>query len=164
MSAEERLFIFDGTKVCDTSIILKSIVKNYDSENLLYLEKDRKLTITKDDIEMTKFTFQLEENGYDLQNEIEEAYDIKDQFAFENCKYGERINSGYLQLINLFFNIYLHKSDNLIVAIDLIEQNLHELLRVKLVKDILKFKKVKRLIITTYSQSILECFSNNIFN
>lgn len=132
-------------------------------ENVLFFPARRRLTITKEDIEkLDTMSKLLNENT--LKDLIEKRYDISDPFAFEHCKHGQYINSGYLQLINFWYNIALFEKQDVIVLIDLIEVSLHPLIQEVFIQGLLEFNKIKKLIITTHSPFIIQEFKDEVIN
>lgn len=157
---KKKLEIYTSDKISDfynkDLIFLK---EQYEKKNnVLYFPANRKLLIkteqinTDDERVMNKLAYG---KNFTLKELIEYSYDMKDPFAFENCGYGEKIHCGYLQIMNILYQIKLSNYSDLIVIIEHIENNLHPLIQYKFIFDLFHHEKVKTLICSSFSEYIL---------
>lgn len=154
---KDRLNIIIGDNGSGKTKVLE-LLKDYyieNGENVLYFSSDRFIEFGKEDMDAYDVSEKLLGKN-SLRERIELAYDISDPFSYEEIEYGKHIDCGYLQLINFFYKIAIDPRDNLIVIIDYIERSLHLLIKRQIINDLLKFLKIKNMIISIYSPSIVE--------
>lgn len=160
---DNNLIIFtgmNGSGKTETMKLLQQYFKD-NGEHVIYFPEDRILQINEKDMLSIDVANALL-GQCSLKKSIEKRYDIEDQFAFEGCKKGEFINSGYLQLINFFYYLSACCNSDSIVIIDNIERSLHMIIQKVLLEDMLGLFNMKKLIITTYSPMIIKEHRKNV--
>lgn len=135
-------------------------------KDMLYFPFDRKITIDKEDLIRPYDVMRQLEGKSPLIKVIEQAYDLNDPFRYQEWEKGNRIISGYEQVMNLIFSILKYSNSNTTIVIDHFEQKLHELLARKLLNDLLggELFVFKQLIITTYRSSLLDQFKDYVIS
>lgn len=156
---ENTLSVIHGTNGTGKTKTLELLKEYFEEkgENVIYFEADRNFTVKEEDVKALMMTnILLEENDPFTKCGIKlEKLHFFDQ-------YGEHITSGFMQLINLFCNIYFAEKDSIII-IDNIERSLHISIQRIIIDVLLDIKKVKKLIVVTYSPSIVaECSKDEV--
>jgi len=124
------------------------------SNEVLYLSVDRKILVSKKEIETYEIMNKL--IGLKINRKIvEESFDCSDPFRWEDWEKGNEITCGYEQLISIIFFILLNE-DKKILIIDHIEQNLHIAVALHLIKTISNNFNFSNFIFTAYQDYILE--------
>ena len=150
----------NGTKKLDQYLKEKNI--DLVSSDVLFFPIDRKITISKEEIEKYEsveyvMMGKLTNTHYITREDTEAAFDIHDPFHWEDWEIGKNIACGYEQILNMIFSIISSKNKKILV-IDHLEQNLHVLTTIYFLNNLLNNKNFTDIIITTYQPSILERF------
>lgn len=136
--------------------LIRKIKDYYKSLNdVLYFSEDRRITISKEIMESVD-TMRALLNIEPLKDSLSKSLDIYDYFALENLQYGQPINSGYLQLINLYYNIAMTPT-KLSLIVERVELNYHITLLNYILSSFLDSKittKFHNIIVTTYDEKI----------
>ena len=149
---DNELTIIHGANGSGKTQILNLLNEYFtkERENILFFPYNRILTI-KDEQLLSVYTMLKVIGENDLFSKYGLKYELVDNL---NAYYEYPIFSGFFQLINFVCNIMLGP-DNQIVLIDEIENNLSITIQRNLIKDLIEIKKIKKLIVTTHSPSIL---------
>jgi len=129
--------------------------KNIDlnSNEVLYLPIDRKILVSKEEIEAYEVMSKLIDEKFNRKN-IENMFSISDPFRWNAWRKEKVITSGYEQLLSIIFFILLNGNKKVLV-IDHIEKNLHVLTTIYLIRVILNNFNFSDFIFTTYQESVL---------
>jgi predicted ATP-dependent endonuclease of OLD family len=149
-----KTIIINGFNFSGKTRLLEAIRDDYISngENVLYFETNRRLSISKDDMDSI-CVYQKLTLGFDILDGIQQSFDMSDPFILEEMKVGDLIHCGYMQLVNLFFSLErFHQKDKrkIILIIDNFELNLHPLVQRHLIKILNDYKIIKKIILSTY--------------
>jgi len=127
-------------------------------DDVLYFPIDRKISISKEDIEKYnslgyEIMGKLTNTNFITREKIESAFDISDPFKWEDWKIGNEITCGYEQILNMIFSALINNKK--ILIIDHLEQNLHLLSALFLGKIFILHGNFSHIILTTYQDVIL---------
>ena len=153
---ENKYSIIIG-KNCSGKTVILNLYKNYFEEknfNVIYFPTYRTLQVSKEEIQAFDVLRKLS-NKPTIIEYLNEACDMKDDFALDNYIPGNTITCGYLQMINFLYTISyaIQKNKNnkpFILLIDNFELNLHVLMRYKFLNDLLSWVNIDKIIVTTY--------------
>ena len=153
-----KLTILTHDKTYDggTDRLLSHCNKNnivLNGKEVLYLPIDRKILVSKEEIEAYEIMSKLMGEKFNRKN-IENIFSISDPFRWNAWRKEKVITSGYEQLLSIIFFILLN-SNKKILVIDHIEQNLHVLTTIHLIRMILSNFDFSDFIFTTYQESVL---------
>jgi predicted ATP-dependent endonuclease of OLD family len=151
---KSKTIIINGFNFSGKTRLLEAMRDDYISngENVLYFETNRRLSISKDDMDSI-CVYQKLTLGFDILDGIQQSFDMSDPFILEEMKVGDLIHCGYMQLVNLFFSLErFHQKDKrkIILIIDNFELNLHPLVQRHLIKILNDYKIIKKIILSTY--------------
>ena len=150
---KQKIIVTDDSFILKTKVLetLNSFLIN-EGANTIYFPSDRMMNVSKDEIETIDISFKLAK-GMTLRENIENAYNIKDPFKFEEIYKGKEIDCGYLQVLNFFYTIHSNPNKNLNIIIDNLHCNLHYLIQEKLVFDLMTCyaNKIDRFIFSVYN-------------
>jgi len=135
--------------------------KNIDlnSDDVLYLSIDRKILVSKEEIEACEVMCKLMGEEISRQK-IEYSFSITDPFRWNAWRKEKEITCGYEQLLSVIFFILLNENKKILI-IDHIEKNLHVLTTLHLIKMILSNFNFSDFIFTTYQESVLDRYLEN---
>lgn len=150
-----KTLIIKGFNFSGKTRLLEALRDDYISqqENVLYFETNRRLSISKEEIDSI-CVYQKLTLGFNILEGIEQSFDISDPFILEEMKVGDLIHCGYMQLVNLFFNLekrHQESKKGIILIIDNVELNLHPLVERELIKVLNTYKMIKKVIVSTYT-------------
>lgn len=147
----KKYIIFTGDNPCLKTKVLETLNSFLIEQgaNTIYFPWDRTMNVNKDEIEAINMSFSLSRN-INMRENIEFAYDMRDPFKFEEIEKGGKIDCGYLQIINFFYTIFVNPYKNLNIIIDNLHCNLHYLVQDKLIKDIMAYSRIDRLIFSVF--------------
>lgn len=150
-----KTIIIKGFNFSGKTKLLEAIRDEYMSrnKNVLYFGTDRRLSVSKEEIDSI-CVYQKLILGFNILEGIEQAFDMSDPFILEEMKVGDLIHCGYMQLVNLFFNLernYRDSKKEIILIIDNVELNLHPLVERELIKVLNTYKMIKKVIVSTYT-------------
>lgn len=136
--------------------LLREIKNYYETQHdVLYFSEDRRVTISKEimhSVDIIRALLNMEP----LKDSLSKGLDIYDHFALENLTYGQRINCGYLQLINLYYNIAMAPT-KISLIIERAELNYHIMLLNYILASFLDSqitRKFYNVTVTTYDERI----------
>lgn len=130
------------------------IVKRYfesQGENVIYFPAERSFSVTEEEVASVMMMHML------LGDSVFQKYGIEFEKLKPFPRVGDYIGSGFHQVINMFCKIAL-SGDDPIVLMDMPERSLHIHIKRSFIDDLLKFKKIKKLIVITHSPEVI---SNN---
>lgn len=155
-----QLIIIREVTTYKGSIILDKLSKDakQHNKNYLYLPFYRKFGVSKKDIETFNLTYKLAHNIDFLKN-IEHIFNINDPFSYEKCDLNVDIENGYMQLLNIIYQVVIYNPD--IVIIDDFRKNFHPLTEYSLLRLFEKTINIDHLIITTSTRYILDKYPNH---
>ena len=82
--------------------LLNYLYDYFNDENVFYFKENRKMQISKTQIE--NYNLLSKCNGNNILKIIEYCYDMSDPFEFEKIQIGYPITCGYLQILNFIFS------------------------------------------------------------
>lgn len=134
-------------------------LKQYPQEKVIHFIEKRMLTveteIIKDIMEAEKLMGVIGKADNFL-TKAEQIFDLSDPYIFRGKKKGDKIENGYMQIMNFLYTIRFHPEQELIIGIEFPENKLHELVRIQLIKALVSMPKIKQLYFTTRSEKMYD--------
>lgn len=127
-------------------------------EYTLYFPSNRIMNVGREEIEDYDLGVYLSRN-FKLREELEKAYDMRDPFKFEELEKGQRINCGYMELLNFFYSLEMCGQDKINVVIEDFQNHLHYLIQGRLLLNLILLfgNKIDKFIFSTHN---IEPFTN----
>lgn len=153
---DEKLSIIIGPNGSYKTLTLELLREYFteQGENVLYFEAERRLMVTKDQIEAAVVMNKLMYDNFF--NEI----DLNASLIAIDREYETYMNRGTTQLLNFLTQITL--SEECMVMIDMPERNLDMHAKYIIIKAILSISNVKKLIIVTHQPEIINGHTDKV--
>lgn len=156
---DNKLTILHGKNGTGKTKVLETLSKYWEEKNrnVLFFAEDRVLKVKKEQIESIFTMFKMFDDDFFNHASIQSAlFNIEEEYGFY-------INRGTTQQLNFYTQIALAGED-VHLLIDYPEKNLDMLAQRKLIKSLLYFENIKKIVIVTHSPEIIghlreECLS-----
>lgn len=155
---EERVSVLIGGNGSGKTKILELLSRHFEKKDkkVIYLSDSRTFSFSDKDAYWLIFEEETASKDkslfrkYDIQSDMLDIVDMEGRFIY----------SGKVQLANLFCLLQSHRNEQITVIIDEIEKNVHLTHHRSLIKDILKYENVEKLIVSTHSPCVLDHWSD----
>ncbi|MDF2533912.1 MAG: hypothetical protein K0R18_69 [Bacillales bacterium] len=157
---KDRVSIIHGLNGTGKTKTLEVLVEYFkeQGEHVIYFPSDRVFSFDIDEVEALEVMWAMTDEQNILKKYGFHIYpwDINDMK-------GQYIDSGMLQLINLFGTLaFLDKPS--VIIIDTLERSLHAVIRRSILKDLMAVPKIHKLIVTSYSPEVYRDFEDFTIN
>lgn len=134
------IYLENQIELFNSNAIVDDYIKKYNfNESEIFNFPNERLVITPEDE-----TYIADAMARKLANEktyielVESKFDISDPFCFENKKIGDRIENGYMKLINILLFLRKDCKSKELITINLCDTRFHMVLAIELIRSITK--------------------------